>query len=264
MELAGRVALVTGASGQGMGRSIALTLAREGADIVVNFKERRERAEQVAKVIESIGRRVLLHQADVADPAAVQSMIEAVEAHFGHVDIAVGSAGGSWKPQDITQIDPAHWRAVMAEEIDSAYALLRAALPGMRRRGWGRVVLIGGHQTDDWPFGPPDAALDYPLGKAARHWLARTLGPRELAHGITVNAVAPGPIEYVTLEQARRLAEGDPSTSLRAGLSTSLRAGSGGDSSTPQDVAEVVAFLCSERASFITGAVVPVVGRREV
>ena len=257
MELTGRVALVTGASGNGMGRSIALTLAREGADIAVNFKERRKRAEQFAKVIESTGRRALVHQADVADPDAVQSMVEAVEAHFGRLDIVIGSAGGSWKPQDITEIEPAHWREVMAEEIDSAYALLRSALPGMRKRGWGRIVLIGGHDADDWRFGPPQAALDYPLGKAARHWLARTLGPRELAHGITINAVAPGPIEYVTLEQARRLAEGDPSAPLRAGAEAS-------DTSTPQDVAELVAFLCSERARFITGAVLPVVGQREV
>ncbi len=249
MELTGRIALVTGASGEGMGRSIALTLAREGADIVVNFKERSERAEHVAKAIESMGRRTLLYQADVADPEAVRSMVEAAEAHFGHLDIAVCSAGGSWKPQDITEIDPAHWREVMAEEIDSAYALLRAALPGMRRRGWGRIVLIGGRDADGWRFGPPDSPLDYPLGKAARHWLARTLGPRELEHGITINAVAPGPIEYVTLEQARRLVEDDVEA---------------GDEPTPQDAAEVVAFLCSERACFITGAVVPVVGRREV
>ncbi len=249
MELAGRVALVTGASGQGMGRSIALTLARDGADIVVNFKERSKRAEVVAKTIEALGRRVLLHQADVADPQAVQSMVEAAEAHFGRLDIVVGSAGGSWEPRDLPEIDPAHWRSVLAEEMDSAYALLRSALPGMRRRGWGRVVLIGGRGADDWRSGPPEAPLDYPLGKAARHWLVRTIAPRELLHGITINAVAPGPTEYVTLEQARRLAEGDVEA---------------GDEPTPQDVAEVVAFLCSERARFVSGAVIPVVGSREV
>ncbi len=249
MELAGRVALVTGASGRGMGRSIALTLAREGADIVVNFKERRERAEQVAQAIEEQGRRVLVHQADISDPAAVQTMVEAAEAHFDRLDIVVGSAGGSWQPRDLPEIEPEHWRAVLAEEVDSAYALLRAALPGMRRRRWGRVVLIGGYRADDWRFGPPQAPLDYALGKVARHWLARTLGPRERAHGVTVNAIAPGPIGYITLNRARRLVEGD----VKAGAEP-----------TPQHVAELVAFLCSERARFITGAVIPVTGLKEV
>lgn len=249
MDLSERVALVTGASGRGIGRSIALTLARDGADIVVNCKERVDRAGEMAKVIEAMGRRALVHQADVADPAAVQSLIETAEAHFGRLDIVVCSAGGSWEPRDITEIEPAHWQQVMAEEIDSAYALIRSSLPGMRSRGWGRIVLIGGRDADGWRFGPPDAPLDYPLGKAARHWLARTLGPREIEHGVTINAVAPGPIAYVTLEQAQRLAAGEVE---------------GIDGPTPQDAAEVVAYLCSERARHITGAVVPVAGRKEV
>jgi NAD(P)-dependent dehydrogenase (short-subunit alcohol dehydrogenase family) len=249
MELDGRVALVTGASGRGMGRNIALTLAREGADVVVNYKERHDRAEKVARLIEALGRRALPYRADSSDAAAVQAMVAEAEARLGRLDIAVVSAGGSWAPRDIVDIEPGHWRAVLAEEIDSAYAVLRAVLPGMRRRAWGRIVLVGGQRADDWPFGPPDAPLDYPLGKAARHWLARTLGPRELAHGITINAIAPGPVEYVTVEQARRLVEGDVDA---------------GDDPTPQDAAELVAFLCSERARFITGAVIPVIGSKEV
>ena len=120
MELENRVALVTGASGRGMGRSIALTLAREGADVVVNFEKRRERAERVAQAIESFGRRALLHQADVRDPHAVEAMVRAAEAHFGRLDIVVCSAGGPWEPRDITEIAPEQWRATLAEEIDSA------------------------------------------------------------------------------------------------------------------------------------------------
>lgn len=249
VELEGRVALVTGASGRGMGRSIALTLAREGADLVVNCKERRDRAEEVAGVIEGMGRRALVYQADASDPSAVQAMVEAAEAQLGTLDIVVASAGGSWEPRDLPEIEPGAWRKVMAEEIDSVYLLLRAALPGMRERGWGRIVIIGGYRADDWRGGPPEAPLDYPLGKAARHWLARTLGPRESKHGVTVNAVAPGPIDYIELERARELVAG--------GLEAV-------EVLTPQHVAELVAFLCSERARFITGAVIPVTGAREV
>ncbi len=243
MALNGKVALVTGASGGGMGRSIALTLAREGADIILNYRSSEERAREVGAAVESFGRTVLIHQADTEDPDAVQAMVQAGEAEFGHVDIAVCSAGGQWTPQDFVDIEPDHWRAVMRGEVDSAYGLIRAALPGMRKRGWGRIVMIGGLLADEWPYGPPDGPLDYPLGKAARHWLARTLGPRERPNGITINAVAPGPIEHVELKEALRLVKEGPSGEI-----------------TPQHTAEIVAYLCSEQATHISGAVIPIRG----
>ena len=251
MELEGRVALVTGASGEGMGRSIALTLAREGADIVVNYRRRARRAQEVARVIRKMGRRSLVQQADVADPAAVQAMVEAALQAFGHIDILLNSAGGSWKPQDLTEIEPDHWRSVMAEEIDASYLLMRAVLPGMRERGWGRIITIGGYRADDWLLGPPHVPLDYPLGKAARHWLTRTLAAHEIVHGITINAIAPGPIPYISLEEAVEAVRGGPAWARRS------RPG-------PQDVAEAVAFLCSERARFLTGAVLTIPGAREL
>ncbi len=249
MELEGRVALVTGAAGRGLGRSIALTLARDGADIVLNYRKSEDNAKLVAEAIESAGRRALLHQADVADPEAIQGMVHASIAEFGHLDIVVCNAGARWKPADFADIEPDHWRAVMAEEVDSAYALIKTALPGMRERGWGRIVLIGGYRADDWTFGPPQAPIDYALGKSARHWLARTLAPRERKHRVTVNAVAPGPIEYVEFDEAQQLTK-----ELSAQSSEP----------TPQDVAELVAYLCSERARFVTGAVIPVTGTKEV
>ncbi len=249
MELDGRIALVTGAAGGGMGRSIALTFAREGADIVLNYRSKHERAAQVASAIERMGRGALPYAADVADAAAVDAMFTAARDRFGKVDIVVNSAGAPWKPQDITEIDPAHLRRVLAQEIESTLFLLRAALPGMRARGWGRFVSIGGYMADDWRFGPPEAPLDYPLGKAARHWLTRTLAPRELPHGITINAIAPGPTPHVSLEEA---------------LTAVRRDRQRAEGNTPQHIAEVVAFLCSEAAARITGAVIPMPGAKPV
>jgi NAD(P)-dependent dehydrogenase (short-subunit alcohol dehydrogenase family) len=249
MSLEGRVALVTGAGGQGMGRSIALTLAHDGADVVVNYRRNVEAAGRVVEAIESIGRRAVAVQADVGDALAVDAMVATAVERFGKVDVVVNSAGGPWKPQDITDIEPAHFRDVLAREVESTFLLMRATLPGMRARGWGRFVSIGGYGADDWRYGPPDAPLDYPLGKAARHWLARTIAPREFASGITINAVAPGPTARLTLEQALAALDG-----VRPPV----------EGNSPQDIASVVAFLCSDAAARVTGAVIPVPGAKPV
>jgi len=243
-----RIAVVTGAGGQGMGRSIALTLARDGCDVVLNWRRSDDAARRTAAAIEAMGRRVILHQADVSEAAQAAGLIAAAEAAFGHVDVLVASAGAPWKPQDIADITPEHLRAVLAAEVESVYALLRAVLPGMRARAYGRIVLIGGHMADDWRFGPPDAPLDYPLGKAARHWLVRTLAPRERPHGITLNAVAPGPTRRFTHNEAI----------------AALEKPSAAGENTPQHIAETVAWLCSDAAARITGAVIPVPGARPV
>ncbi len=249
MGLEGRVALVTGAGGEGMGRSIALTLARDGADVVLNYHRKDQRVVETAAAIGAMGRRALPFAANVADATQVDAMVAAAAAALGPIEIVVNSAGGPWKPQDITEIDPAHFRAVLAQEIEATFLLVRATLPGMRARGWGRIVSIGGYGADDWRYGPPEAPLDYPLGKAARHWLTRTLAPREIGRGITVNAVAPGPTPRVTLDEAL----------------AAVRCERGPrDHNTPQDIADVVAFLCSDAAARVTGAVIPVPGAAAV
>jgi 3-oxoacyl-[acyl-carrier protein] reductase len=249
MGLEERTALVTGAGGNGIGRAIALALARDGADVALNWHRKRDGAERTAAAIEAMGRRAALVEADVGDATSVDALVETAAEQLGTVDILVNSAGGPWKPQDVTEIDPAHLRRVLANEIEATFYLLRAVLPGMRARGWGRVISIGGHGADDWRFGPPEAPVDYPLGKAARHWLTRTLAPREFERGITINAIAPGPTPRATLEEAIEALRG-------------ARPAARG--STPHAIAEIAAFLCSDAASHVTGAVIPVPGAKAV
>lgn len=246
--LAGRAALVTGAGGEGMGRSIALTLARDGADVALNYHRKDAQVARTAAAIEALGRRARPVQGDITDAASVEAMVRAAEAEFGRLDIVVANAGAPWKPQDVTEIEPAHLRRVLAAEVEGVYALLRAALPGMRARRWGRFALIGGHMADAWTFGPPEAPLDYPLGKAARHWIARTLGPREAAYGVTINVVAPGPTRRFTHDEAIAALTRRPS----------------GAGNTPQDIAEAIVFLCSDAAARVNGAIVPVPGDKAV
>ena len=245
-DLAGRTAVVVGASGNGMGRSIALTLAREGADLVITYRRNEAAAREVAAWIEALGRRVVVVRSDATVEADVTALWERAQAAFGTVDIAVVGAGGPWRPLDFAEIDADQWRRVQAAEQDSAFFCIRAALPGMRRQRWGRIILIGGHAADHWSMGPPVAPLDYPLGKAARHWLAQQLGEMELAHGITANAIAPGWIPHLDFAVAAAQAAGDdPDWRTRPRPS-------------PQDAAEVVRFLCSEAGRFVSGNVINV------
>lgn len=269
MTLQGHVAVVTGAGGEGMGRSIAFTLGREGAAVVVNYRNSRARAETTARAIEDLGGTAIALAADVTDASAVDAMFAAAHERFDHVDIVVNSAGAPWKPQDVTEITPEHLRDVLAREVEATYYLLRASLPQMRERAWGRFISIGGHLADDWRFGPPDAPLDYPLGKAARHWITRTLAPRELPHGITINAIAPGPTDRFIFEQAVAAARGGPRAPSPAKSSDRVELEGSNSSSTtggnnPQTIAEIAAFLCTDAASRISGAIIPVPGNRPV
>jgi 3-oxoacyl-[acyl-carrier protein] reductase len=238
MELAGRVALVTGSTGRGMGRSIALSLARAGADLVLNYETRPERAEAVRRAVESMGRRALVAGADVSSEEGAASLFEAAISTFGRVDILVLSAGGPWRQRDAAALRPAEWRQSLAEELHSPLHLIPRALPGMRERRWGRIILLTGEGLEAWPA---DAALDYGLGKAGREWLVQALARRELAQGITVNAIAPTEVPYVELAEALADLSGGEAWRSR----TAPR---------PQDAGEAAAFLCSEGARFLTGS----------
>lgn len=243
--LLGRIALVTGAAGRGIGHATALALAREGADVVVNTHRSREAAEAVAEEVRGFGRRALAVVGDVSDPAEVAAMLGQTRAALGEPLIVVASAGALWKPRPLDAIPPDEWRIAMAEEVDALYLLARACLPAMRAANWGRIAAVGGFDNDDWRVSSEDGPLDYALGKAARHWLVRTLARQEARYNVTVNGVAPGPVTRVPLDALPDAVRG-------------AHALDGYRRPTQVDVAEAITWLVSQPA--VNGAIVALPG----
>ncbi len=249
--LAGHVALVTGSTGQGMGRSTALTLAREGADVVLNYGTNRTTKtpenRRLLRALEEFGARALLVPADTVDGGAVHRMFKRIKKELGPVDILVNNHGGEYVlTRDLTKVDDTFWQRVLRAEIEGMFHTVKTALPDMRRKRWGRIVNLGMERSEEF-MGPP---YDYTVGKIARHGLTRILSEVEMPHGVTINAVAPGYIPYFSFKQAI--------DAVRHG-----RTWTGRDHGTPQDVAEVVAWLCTEEARFVKGAIVPIHGAPE-
>jgi len=249
MELEGRTALITGSCGEGMGRSTALRLAREGADIVLNYgthrcgQEVQTRADRIAEVVRRLGGRAIVQQADTTDEQQVKAMVEAACKEFGQVDILVNNAGGDWDVRDYTEISLDHWKAVLSAEIDGAFLTMKHIVPGMRERRWGRIINIGLDRVlclRDMK----GVAPDYCLGKAARAWMTTAFGVEELSKGITVNCIEPGPTAHMRFEDAVKAAGGDCSVWRQR------------ERATCHDVAEIIAFLCSEAARFISGSTI--------
>jgi|LSQX01.1.fsa_nt_gb 3-oxoacyl-[acyl-carrier protein] reductase len=243
VDLSGRVALVTGAS-RGIGRAIALELARCGAAVAVNYRERADAAEEVVAQIERDGGRAIAVCADVTDFDAVQTMVKSVASDLGGLDILVNNAGVIGDAY-LMMLKPESWREVISVSLDGAFHCTKAAIRPMMRGRWGRIVNIS---SDAGLMGDVMRA-HYAAAKAGLLGLTKTTA-RELAgQGITCNAVAPGIIE----------------TELIAGMDEKrAEAMLGmiplGRFGAAEDVAPLVAWLCSDAAGYITGQTVCVDG----
>lgn len=241
MDLEGRVALVTGAS-RGIGAAIARRLAEVGADVAVGYGSDRAAAEEQTGSISGMGRRAVAVGGDVSDPAALEEMVSTVEAELGPVDILISNAGIA-PQQDLEEITTEDWDRVMDVNLRSAFLLAKRLAPGMRERGWGRIVLVSSVAA----FTGGIVGPHYTASKAGLIGLARALAGPLAPHGVTVNAVAPALIEGgETLpgdeESRRQLAELLPVGRL----------------GSPEEVAEAVLLLVSN--PFITAQTISVDG----
>jgi len=235
---AGRVALVTGGSG-GIGRATALALGQAGHRVVVGYRRDRESAEKAAAEIDG-----LAVELDVADPEAVDAAFTRVEDAFGPVELLVNNAGITADGLILRMSDD-QWRDVLSTNLDGAFYATRRVSPTMLRRRFGRIVNVGSVVGST---GAPGQA-NYAAAKAGLIGLTRSVARELASRGVTCNLVAPGPITTAMTDalSEKRLGE-------LVGLVPLGRMG------TAEEVAGVIAFLCSDAASYVTGAVVPVDG----
>ncbi|MGD1216821.1 SDR family NAD(P)-dependent oxidoreductase [Streptomyces krungchingensis] len=241
----GRVALVTGAS-SGIGAATARVLAERSLRVVVNYLSSSTAALEVVADIEAAGGQAMAVQADVREESAVDSMVEQVRAAWGGIDVLVHNA---LIPYAVKSFNDMTWDELggkLDAEMHAAFALTKAVLPTMTAQGWGRIIYLGTGLSRR----PRQGMIALGTAKAALEQFARYLAQELGPQGITVNVVAPGPVES-------RMANSvlDDSTRQRQVAATPL-----GRLAHPADVAQAVAFYADEDNAFMTGTTAAVNG----
>ena len=244
MEFRGKIALVTGA-GQGIGRAIALGLAREGADVVANDLNL-DLAENTAKEIRAMGVRAMAIQANVAIEKEVEAMVARIVDEWGGIDILVNNAG-TGRPMMVEDMDKSEWDRILDINLGGVFNCSKAVIPIMKARGWGKIINIASLAGKTMSY---HGGADYTASKAAvlgftRH-LAFEVGP----YGINVNAICPG-VTMTPLVESTSTPEMRESVRSRTPLKDLVK---------PADIAEAVIFLASKKARMITGTSIDIDG----
>jgi len=243
MELKDKVALVTGSAGNGMGRSIALTLAREGAKVAVNYRTSKEKAQAIVDHLKSRNGDVIAVEADVFEADGCKNLVNTTVERFGRIDICVINPGAGWHPEPVDKLNSSAAIDDVHHEVAPFFHLMPLVLPQMYERKWGRIIGISLLPPYDSP------AYSYNVGKAARTHAFLLARDEAWRNGVTVNVIAPGPVPAIeSLTEAIEQCD--------HGLVWQKRS-----NTSPQDIAESVAFLCSDAGRFITGCVLPFVFR---
>jgi len=244
--LEGRTALITG-SGQNIGKAIALAFARLGANVVLNGHRKQAAIDDVAEEARGLGVGALAILADVADPVAVQSMVDQAIAQFGSVDISVSNASVRLHTPFL-DISLEEWQRIMNSNLNASFYLARSVIPGMKGRGWGRIIHISGRDG----FMPIPNRVHNITCKAGVYAMAKALAIEFGPFGITANTVSPGLIDTTrdwTQYPQFRNGYGEKVKELPV-----RRVGH------VEEIAAACTYLASDAAGFVTGQVLHVNG----
>jgi 3-oxoacyl-[acyl-carrier protein] reductase len=247
-DLRGKVALVTGAS-SGIGRATALTLARNGAAVVVNYQRNARGAAEAVAEIQAMRRNAVAVRADVSQRVDVLRMVGETLDNFGSIDILINNAGSIVKLAPIEDCTDEVWDTVLAVNLKSVFLCTQAVIPYLKEQRRGRIINISSLAAQN---GGRGGSLPYAAAKAAVNALTKGLASELGEYQITVNAIAPGIILtpfHDQFSRPDRLQDVINATPLR-------RAGA------PEEVAEMVAYLASDEAGFITGEIFGIDGGR--
>lgn len=245
MELKGKRALVTGGS-RGIGKAIALALAEAGADVCINYLRQREPAAETLAAIERFGVRGLLSKANIADEKGIAHTFERIEEHFGGIDILVSNAA-SGVLRSFEDLTPRHFQWTMSINAMSLLPVAQRAMKYMLAGGWGRIVAVSS-------LGATRAIPNYTAvgaSKAALESIVRHMAIETAGKNVNVNTVSAGIVDTDALKHFPNREEL---------LSKALERTPAGRLTEPRDVADVVMFLCSDRASMIHGQTIVVDG----
>jgi 3-oxoacyl-[acyl-carrier protein] reductase len=249
MSLIGRVAMVTG-GGRGIGRGISLTLAEAGADIAIIYRRDEAAAEKTVKEIQALSRKAAAFQADAIDYESIKEAVNLAFGSFGKIDILVNNAGIASRGNPVINTDPQEMEKVIRTHVFGSFYFTQAVLPIMRQQSRGDIIFISSVAAEMLsPNGAP-----YNMAKTAIEALARTLSKEEVGQGIRVNIIRPGLVET---DMGTRLAR---ATRNVQDIKDLYAISPFGRVCQPQDIANAVAFLVSEKAEYITGATIKVSG----
>lgn len=240
-------AIVTGGD-SGIGRAVAISFAREGADVLISYLSEHDDATETAELVEAAGRRAVLVAGDVGDPTVCRAVVDRAVEEFGRLDILVNNAAYQMTHESVEEIDDDEWQYTFDVNITAMFRLVRAALPHL---GPGASIINTSSINSDMPR---PTLLPYATTKGAianfTAGLAQMLGER----GIRVNAVAPGPIWTPLIPSTM-----PPEQVEKFGQSTPL-----GRPGQPKEVAPAYVLLASDEASYISGAIIPVTGGKPI